>query len=459
MIHGSYSSCNRKDLGDTVLICYFNSLSDGTTTAEEPDKETNRKDAVGIPGSTGHFKPSWNWTDRNKNPEPLADSRAEIIDRHGARDAATESINRTTHFSIQFAMSYYNKQNLFGVRRYSEIPVLFWSRVIIGTMLLAFLLMTGSCSDGENPSSSEDSIPLADLTEFVATPGDGEVLLEWTAEENSEFAGVLILSRDDGAFPASPGEADEPTEESPDTVVVYDGTGNAVLDVGLFNSTTLYYTAFTYDDVFNYSSGVTASATPVAVSNGDSSGGEENTAPLAFDLSLTTEEDTAVTTLLKAADAEGDALVFTVIDGPADGVLSGTSPDLVYTPDSYFIGVDRFTFKANDGLNDSNIAAVTVSVKDQISPSDASSFTATLDTGQVLLSWTNPTDADFTGVMVRRSTVKYPKKKNQGTLVYDGASTGVTDPVPGADTYYYTIFAYDEVPNYSGGVNASATLP
>lgn len=325
--------------------------------------------------------------------------------------------------------------------------------------LVVFVLITGSCSDGEPPSSSVDSIPLEDLTEFVATPGDGEVFLEWTAEGNSDLAGVLILSRDDGTFPAFPDEVDESTEESPDTVVVYDGTGNVVLDVGLLNGTTRYYTAFTYDNVSNYSSGVTASATPVAVSNGGSSGGEENTAPVAYDLSLTTEEDTAVTTLLTAADAEGDELVFTVIDSPMDGVLSGTPPSLVYTPDSYFIGVDRFTFKANDGLNDSNIAAITVTVKDQIPPSDVSTFTATPDTGQVLLSWTNPTDADFTGVMVRRSTVKYPKNKNQGMLVYDGAGTSVTDPVPGSDTYFYTIFAYDEVPNYSGGVNASATLP
>ncbi|HTH20705.1 MAG TPA: Ig-like domain-containing protein [Nitrososphaeraceae archaeon] len=36
---------------------------------------------------------------------------------------------------------------------------------------------------------------------------------------------------------------------------------------------------------------------------------------------------------------------------------------LTYTPNSGFTGIDKFTFKVNDGKVDSNIAAVSIRVK------------------------------------------------------------------------------------------------
>ena len=48
--------------------------------------------------------------------------------------------------------------------------------------------------------------------------------------------------------------------------------------------------------------------------------------------------------------------------GPAHGTLSGTPPEVVYTPAADFNGGDSFTFKANDGINDSNTATVSIMV-------------------------------------------------------------------------------------------------
>ena len=49
--------------------------------------------------------------------------------------------------------------------------------------------------------------------------------------------------------------------------------------------------------------------------------------------------------------------------GPSHGTLSGIAPNLVYTPDAGYYGSDSFTFKANDGLADSNIATVKIAIE------------------------------------------------------------------------------------------------
>ena len=87
-----------------------------------------------------------------------------------------------------------------------------------------------------------------------------------------------------------------------------------------------------------------------------------NDGPVADDQAVTTSEDTAIDIKLVASDVEGDALTYSVITPPAQGTLSGSAPDLTYTPDSGYAGVDSFTYKANDGTLDSNIATVSITV-------------------------------------------------------------------------------------------------
>jgi hypothetical protein len=87
-----------------------------------------------------------------------------------------------------------------------------------------------------------------------------------------------------------------------------------------------------------------------------------NDDPVAEDGAATTDEDTAVATTLIATDVDGDPLTYAVVVGPTDGVLSGAAPDLTYTPNANFNGTDSFTFKANDGSVDSNIATFIVTV-------------------------------------------------------------------------------------------------
>lgn len=87
-----------------------------------------------------------------------------------------------------------------------------------------------------------------------------------------------------------------------------------------------------------------------------------NDAPVALVQTASTDEDQPVALTLQGVDVENDKLRFTVTDPPTLGTLSGTPPDLVYTPKSNAFGVDRFQFKVNDGQLDSGRATVVLSV-------------------------------------------------------------------------------------------------
>jgi Bacterial Ig domain/Divergent InlB B-repeat domain/Calx-beta domain/RTX calcium-binding nonapeptide repeat (4 copies) len=86
-----------------------------------------------------------------------------------------------------------------------------------------------------------------------------------------------------------------------------------------------------------------------------------NDAPVAAAQSVTTAEDTYASITLAATDVEGSALTYSVAP-PSHGVLSGTAPNLTYTPTANYSGSDSFTFEANDGALDSNVATVSITV-------------------------------------------------------------------------------------------------
>ena len=85
-----------------------------------------------------------------------------------------------------------------------------------------------------------------------------------------------------------------------------------------------------------------------------------NGPPVALDQSIVTDEDVPLGVTLTAIDI--DPLTYTVVAGPAQGTLSGTAPDLTYTPNLDYSGPDSFTFKANDGTSNSNVATVSITV-------------------------------------------------------------------------------------------------
>lgn len=86
-----------------------------------------------------------------------------------------------------------------------------------------------------------------------------------------------------------------------------------------------------------------------------------NTAPNLPDLILEVEEDSQLLLDLTGADSEDDPLTYTILTEP-DGSLDGELPTPTFTPDENFNGETTFTYQANDGALDSNVATVTINV-------------------------------------------------------------------------------------------------
>jgi hypothetical protein len=90
--------------------------------------------------------------------------------------------------------------------------------------------------------------------------------------------------------------------------------------------------------------------------------------PVANNQTVDVVKNTAKPITLTATDPHNDILNYTVVTPPTNGTLSGTAPNLTYNPDTDFVGADSFTFKANDGTVDSNIATVSITVQEPHPP-------------------------------------------------------------------------------------------
>lgn len=93
---------------------------------------------------------------------------------------------------------------------------------------------------------------------------------------------------------------------------------------------------------------------------------ESNTAPTADDQILFTPFNTPLDILLSGFDAEDDDLTFVLEQLPNNGALTGTAPNLVYTPEDGFDGADTFTFRAFDGANFSEPATIAITVEPEV---------------------------------------------------------------------------------------------
>ncbi len=87
-----------------------------------------------------------------------------------------------------------------------------------------------------------------------------------------------------------------------------------------------------------------------------------NDPPVANNQSVSTIQSTPVNITLTGSDPDGGAVTFAVLAGPSNGTLTGTAPNLTYTPALGYVGSDSFTFRTSDASTNSAPATVSISV-------------------------------------------------------------------------------------------------
>ncbi|KPA13394.1 Concanavalin A-like lectin/glucanase [Candidatus Magnetomorum sp. HK-1] len=90
-----------------------------------------------------------------------------------------------------------------------------------------------------------------------------------------------------------------------------------------------------------------------------------NDIPLAFNTTFSLDEDTMMDNKLQSSDIDNDVLKYQLIKTVENGslnIIDSATGEFIYTPSQNFSGTDSFTFKVNDGIEDSLPAKVTLLV-------------------------------------------------------------------------------------------------
>jgi hypothetical protein len=171
---------------------------------------------------------------------------------------------------------------------------------------------------------------------------------------------------------------------------------------------------------------------------GNDSGGDTTSPPIAENGSLTTVKNTSAIGTLIATDADDDSLVYTIVRNGSKGtaVITDTATGAyTYTPNLGEDGADSFTFKANDGTTDSNVATVSIQITNNAPVAQDDNLTVNQNTERN--GTLTATDADKDSLVYSIVT-----DGSRGTAVITDTATGAYTYTPslgenGADTFTF----------------------
>ena len=142
-----------------------------------------------------------------------------------------------------------------------------------------------------------------------------------------------------------------------------------------------------------------------------------NDAPIANDVTASTTSRTenmrqSVDITLSVTDADGDDLTISIVSDVSNGTTSLSGSTVTYTPTANYDGTDTFTYKANDGTVDSNIATGTITITDTNQAPIANDMSLSLDREGSIDFTLDASDQD--GDSLSKTIVSQP---DNGTLV------------------------------------------
>ena len=158
--------------------------------------------------------------------------------------------------------------------------------------------------------------------------------------------------------------------------------------------------------------------------------GTANELPVANDLELVTDEDTAITDTLSASDPDDAVLTFSITEIPSNGsviILHENEGTFTYTPNADYNGIDTFLFSARDSFT-SDTATVTITINPVNDPPVADLLEIIIDEDTVIADVLPATDVDNTDLAF---TILTPSEN--GTLTLDDETTGNFTYTPESD--------------------------
>jgi len=285
-----------------------------------------------------------------------------------------------------------------------------------------------------------NSLPPDNVTSITAAIGDQRLIFNWVNPMGGDFLGVRVIRK----------AGTSPTNVN-DGISVYDGNGRSFTNSDLVNGTVYFYSFYSYDEIPNYSSGIITSGVPADLIP-PSNATALLTIPVAGNIQLSW-------TMPLDADLAGARLVRKTSGYPTNS-NDGTVVYVGADTNAYDSGLVNGTttnyyrlFCFDEVLNYSSGTNATF-----IPPVNVTGFRAAANDERVELSWTNPITGFFSGVRIQRKTLSMPSNALDGTTIYQGTGSCITNlSLTNLIQYFYGAFTYDNLPNYSGGAFANTT--
>lgn len=161
-----------------------------------------------------------------------------------------------------------------------------------------------------------------------------------------------------------------------------------------------------------------------------------NSAPTAVAQTVSVAEDASVSIRLVGQDADGDALTYVLGRLPSNGTLSGTPPNVIYTPSTNYAGADSFEFTVRDGATTSAAGLVSLTVTPVSDPPVALAGSASGPEDSLIaisLSGNDP-DRDALTYQVTVLPLKGVLSGTPPTLTYRPSTNSI-----GSDSFQFTV--------------------
>ena len=255
----------------------------------------------------------------------------------------------------------------------------------------------------------QDLTPPGSITSLTVTPSDLQVAFTWSNPGDSDIDAIIVRRRADD-FPINSTDGDAVSGAD-----LAAGTIN-VTDTGLTNDTTYYYSFFVRDNAGLVSDRVTTTATPV----------DTNPPAAVTTLSVTGAESSVELSWTNPTDPDLDRIIIRrsdVFPAPATfdsgvSVASLDAGDGSVVPSAYTDGnvlIDQeyfysvFAVDANNNVSTATSNSTAAIAFDATPPAVATFVSASQgEDNQVTISWTEPTEPDYTQMIICRKAGAEP---------------------------------------------------